>query len=95
MDDFRVSIPRSSGFDDPITVVVQRRIYRLRPHDERPLSPFCKPHLRRSCGTCAGFPTGAALSDRAQFCALKSITVNGPDSAAHCKIWTRKSAPQP
>lgn len=74
-------------------VTDQGRKLKMREAHLRPLNPSCPLHLRRVCGTCAGFPAGAPMRANDQPCAHLQVTVNGTRCAANCKRWTRKLPP--
>jgi hypothetical protein len=65
---------------------------RLMRRVHRPLDLACPMHLRRICGTCAGFPEGAALRAKDQPCAPLGRVVSGLRCAKDCKFWARKIA---
>ncbi|MFG6549758.1 hypothetical protein ACGYLV_11915 [Sulfitobacter sp. M21595] len=65
-----------------------RGIYGRKDH-ENPLSPTCKLHLRRICGTCAHFD-GELRQAACAMCTIFRAKRHLMKSAGKCDRWTRK-----
>lgn len=60
-----------------------------RKDNENPLSPTCKLHLRRICGTCAHFD-GELRQAACAICTIFRAKRHPMKSASKCDRWTRK-----
>lgn len=65
------------------------RGYLGRKDNENPLSPTCKLHLRRICGTCAHFD-GELRQAACARCTIFRAERHPMKSASKCDRWTRK-----